>query len=546
MNFFKKYKKTILTIVILPFILSIIAAYMIFGDIGEAIHKMWEYRGHPNKTAGSVTSLSYIITILVATYALGATTFFSFLVWKVSDLNLSVSQQLQGLEKNRDEELVRENALIVYYDLQRGISNLRDLYISCVLNGADCKPNRIYFSADWIKNVANLRNGLTNQELNRVYKLYEQFYALQNLLEEHKGDTQNEEVKGHIEGLTKNVIADFIPLSLLNQIEVTSVEDLIDIDFYITLQKIYALTYLTSETKINKRIENESVVYETYLKGSLFFTGDTKDLLVGNGTLYRVDGKVKCSGKFDLHQFVQGTVYGYYDSTKKFYEYTYESSLGNRYYSKGCLYELTNDNSIKYYYNGDFQDGKIINGITTLFDFNGDVSYKGEINDGQIEGQGTSYIGVGSPEFEGTWKNGNIINGIKFVSGNKVFEGEFRHGKTPWTGKAYDYDLSYTVKKFTGDIQDGKPVNGKGFSYNIDKEGKDLSDVEAYEEWLEETVQDDLMMEESEEYIEDRARQENDYVRRNSNYWVEYISAKWNEGIVTKAENHESNKRIYS
>lgn len=81
-----------MTIAILPFILSVIAAYMIFGDIGEAIHKMWEYRGQPNKTAGSVTSLSYIITILVAIYALGATTFFSFLVWKVSNLNLSVSQ----------------------------------------------------------------------------------------------------------------------------------------------------------------------------------------------------------------------------------------------------------------------------------------------------------------------------------------------------------------------------------------------------------------------------------------------------------------------
>lgn len=125
----------------------------------------------------------------------------------------------------------------MYYDLQRGISNLQDLYISCVLNGADCKPNRIYFSTDWIKNVANLRNGLTNQELNTVYRLYEQFYALQNLLEEYKGDNQNEEVRDHIEELSKKIIADFIPLELLNQINVTSVDELVDIDFYIILQK---------------------------------------------------------------------------------------------------------------------------------------------------------------------------------------------------------------------------------------------------------------------------------------------------------------------
>ncbi|WP_327911327.1 MFS transporter [Bacillus paramycoides] len=229
--------------------------------------------------------------------------------------------------------------------------------------------------------------------------------------------------------------------------------------FILSFKKIYALTYLSSEKKTEPRIENENVVYETYLKDSLFFTGDTEDYLVGNGTLYRVDRNVKCSGKFDLNQFVQGTVYGYYDSTKKCYEYTYDSSLGNRYYSKGSLYELTNDGSIKYFYNGDFQDGKIINGITTLFEFDEYVSYKGEIKDGQIEGQGTSYIGVGSPEFEGTWKNGFIINGIKFVSRDKVFEGEFKYGKIPWNGKAYNYDLSHTVKKFTGDIQDGKPVH---------------------------------------------------------------------------------------
>ena len=167
-SFFKKYKKVILSIIILPLAASLIASYMIFGNLFEALVKMWNYRGNPNITASSVTSLSYIFTILVAIYALCATTFFSKLVWKVSERSLLVSQQLQELEKNRDEEIVRENALIVYYDLQRGISNLREIYINCVLNGTEPKINRIYFSAEWIKNVANLRDGLTNQELNRV------------------------------------------------------------------------------------------------------------------------------------------------------------------------------------------------------------------------------------------------------------------------------------------------------------------------------------------------------------------------------------------
>ncbi|HDX9547302.1 TPA: hypothetical protein ROX78_005602, partial [Bacillus cereus] len=223
-SFFKKYRKVILSIIILPLIASFIAAYLIFGDLIEAVLKMWDYRGKPNITASSVTALSYIFTILVAIYALCATTFFSKLVWKVSESSLLVSQQLQDLEKTRDKEIVRENALIVYYDLQRGISNLRYIYINCVLNGTEPKINRIYFSAEWIKNVANLRDGLTNQELNRVYKLYEQFYALQNILEEYKANEINDELIEFIERLSKEVFADFIPFSLMDQIKVSSVD----------------------------------------------------------------------------------------------------------------------------------------------------------------------------------------------------------------------------------------------------------------------------------------------------------------------------------
>ncbi|MEM5603589.1 hypothetical protein AAHB61_31060 [Bacillus cereus] len=74
-SFFKKYKKVILSIIVLPLIVCFIAAYLIFGDLYEAFLKMLEYRGKPNVTASSVTALSYIFTILVAIYALCATTF---------------------------------------------------------------------------------------------------------------------------------------------------------------------------------------------------------------------------------------------------------------------------------------------------------------------------------------------------------------------------------------------------------------------------------------------------------------------------------------
>lgn len=541
-SFFKKYKKVILSIIILPLIASFIAAYLIFGDLFEAFLKMWEYRGKPNITASSVTALSYIFTILVAIYALCATTFFSKLVWKVSESNLLVSQQLQDLEKTRDKEIVRENALIVYYDLQRGISNLREIYINCVLNGTKPKINRIYFSTEWIKNVANLRDGLTNQELNRVYKLYEQFYALQNILEEYKAHEINDELIEFIERLSKEVFADFIPFSLMDQIKVSSVDELVDIDLYIILQKIYSLTFISSE-KPKENLVNGKTVYEIYIDGVLFFVGDSPKAFVGNGALYNSNGNIKCSGHFNSKQVIKDTIYGYYESTKKCYEYTYEAQL----IKKGTLYKLTDDDNKEYFYKGEFKNGKVLNGITTLFHKNQKISYQGEIVHGNLEGRGTSYNDMGYKEFEGIWKNNTPFNGTKYISYKKVFKGEFRNGH-PWTGTADGLNLSYKVKKFEGEVYEGQPINGTGLFFNRDKEGQTLFDLEAYEEWQEENAEEQARAEEDPKYmesqIESHASMENSNRRRTYDDWTEYINAEWNEGIVTKAEDKEMNKTV--
>ncbi|MCU5599834.1 toxin-antitoxin system YwqK family antitoxin [Bacillus wiedmannii] len=540
----KKYKKVIFYAIVVPIIISLIAAYMIFGDLIEAGFKMWEYRGKPNITASSITSLSYIFTILVAIYALCATTFFSYLVWKVSERNFLVSEQLKDLENNRDEEIVRENALIVYYDLQRGISNLRDLYISYVLKGIDAKPNRIYFSADWIKNVANLRDGLTSQELNRVYKLYEQFYALQNILEEHKVDKPNEELREYLNELSKEVFADFIPLPLLGELKVSSVDELVGIDLYIILQKIYCLTFASSKEKPKEKIVNGKSVYETYLSGVLFFVGDTKEPFVGNGELYNTDGKIKYSGRFDSEHFIPGIIYGYYNSTKKCYEITYDTNTTILEVKMGILYKLHDDKN-QYFYHGEFKDGKVLNGITTLYHKNKKISYQGELKGGFIDGQGTYYNEHGSVEFEGVLQNGLKVNGIEFINGTQCFKGEYKYSK-PWNGIANNYNLSYQVKNFTGEIYEGTPINGEGLIFNRDSEGKDLFDLQTYQEWLEEKVEEEVGFEESLGYIEAQASFDNEEIRRNNDYWTEFIKAQWNKGVVTEADNKESNKKIYA
>lgn len=543
-KFSKGQKRIIAFVFVVPLLISLFVCYMIFGDLTEAVSKMWGYRGKSNITASSVpvTSLSYIFTILIAFYALCATSLFSWLVWKVSKRSLIVSQQLQELENNRDKEIVRENALIVYYDLQRGISNLRNIYINCVLNGTEPKINRIYFSTEWIKNVANLRDGLTNQELNRVYKLYEQFYALQNILEEYKATEINDELLKFIEKLSEEIFADFIPFALMDKIEVSSVDELVDIDLYIILQKIYSLTFISSEEP-KKNVVNGKTVYETYIDGVLFFVGDSKKAFVGNGELYNTNGNIKCSGHFNSKQFIKDTIYGYYESTKKCYEYTYEAQL----IKKGTLYKLTDDGSKEYFYNGEFKDGKVLKGTTTLFHKYGEISYQGGIKDGELEGKGISYDDRGSVEFDGIWENSYPLNGTEYISNKKVFKGVFKNGQR-WNGTAYGLDLSYKVKRFKGELYEGQPINGTGLFFNTDKEGKVLADIEAYEEWLEESAEEQARAAADPEYmesqIESHAIMQNSHRRQTYADWTEYIEAEWNKGIVTKAEDKEVNKTV--
>ncbi|MED2784820.1 hypothetical protein P4257_22555 [Bacillus thuringiensis] len=533
----------IVCVVVVPLLIGIFACYMIFGDLSEAVSKMWEYRGKPNSTASSVTSLSYIFTILIAFYAFCVTTYFSGLLWKVSNESLLVSQKLQNLEDNRDKEIVRENALIVYYDLQRGISNLRNIYINCVLNGTEAKLNRIYFSTEWIKNVANLRDGLTNQELNRVYKLYEQFYALQNILEEYKVNEPNDELIEFIEELSKEVFADFIPFSLMDKLKVSSIDELVDIDLYIILQKIYSLTFISSEDP-KENVVNGKTVYKTYINGVLFFVGDSKKAFVGNGELYNTNGNIKCSGHFNSKQFIKDTIYGYYESTKKCYEITYEAQL----IKKGTLYKLTNDGGKEYFHNGEFKDGEISNGTTTLFYENHKISYQGEIKDGLRSGQGRAYDRKDQLIFDGIWKEDLYFKGILFKEGKETFNGEFKDS-IPWTGDVKNYDLSqHYVKDFTGEICKGIPIKGEGFIFHMDSQARGLADLNEYDKWIEDKIEEQIEAEQDPDYManlaEEQAEFENERIRQSSNHWSNYIKAQWTEGIATEAENKEMNKKV--
>lgn len=558
-NKFKIPNKIVIMIscfILVTWAIAFFVIYMIFGNIPEAISKMWEYRGRSNTTASSVTSLSYVFTILISFYSLCSTTFFSILLWKVSKSSLSVSEKLKDLENQRDEEITRENALIVYYDLQRGISNLQDLYISYVLEKKEAKPSKIYFSTDWIKNVANLRDQLTEQELNKVYKLYEQFHVLQNILEKHDSTKIDEELRVHIRMLSKEVFTNFIPLEILSERNTSSVNELVNIDLYVILKKIYYVTYTSTKRVTIMNVSNGELQYETRLDGTLFFKGDNEEPFVGNGKLYNNNGQVKCFGSFQSKHFVQGVLYGYYSSEHKFYEVTYDKLLIPIELTSVKVYQFSEDDTEKYFYNGQFVDGRIFNGFTTLYGDENTMIYQGEIKDGYKDGQGTSYNSKGKKEFEGTWKEDYYYKGTSFLNGNCEFEGEFKivsayNGKIakPWNGKAKNYDISLKVKNFTGQIFEGEPFVGEGSILYLDGEGRSIGEREQFEEQQVKKFENENQIEpdisEIEKRLEDEAQEENNLARHFYKNFNEYIKADWIQGELTIREVNERNKKIY-
>lgn len=563
-NEFKISKKQTIMITcffLVPLIISLIIGYMIFGNYLEALSKMWAYRGKPNATASSITSLSYIFTILLAFYTFGTTFFFSYLVWKVSKSSLVVSERLQNLEFQREEEVSRENALIVYYDLQRGISNLQELYINYELKGIEAKPSKIYFSTDWIKNVANLRDQLTEQELNKVYKLYEQFHALQNLLEKHDPNKPDEALKTQLKILSEEVFANFIPLQILEKHNVSSANELVNIDLYVILKKIYYLTF--SPSKRPPVQKNESTgLYEITLDGNLFFSGDHKEPFIGNGKIYNTNKEVKCSGEFKEKQFDKGLIYGYYSPGQELYTVNYSRQLAPDELEHVIVYQLDKDGTDTYYYSGKYKQGKIYDGFSTLFNsYTNNIIYQGEFKDGYREGDGTSYNNNEEIEFKGIWKEDYIYIGTEYSNNKIIFKGEFKivndrntvSGKKakPWSGTTTNYDILFEVKNFTGEIYNGEPIKGHGRILHLDYQGRDLKTYEHDEQMsLEQAEYEyenpvEMNVLDIEQQLENEAKESNDRDRQNYGVYNEYIEADWIDKKAIVSEINERNIKIY-
>lgn len=531
------YILLLLFISFVPLILGLTFIYLIFGNFIEAFYRLIELKGRPSSTANAVSSLSYVVTILITLYGILATSIFSYLVWRVSKGSYTVSREIKNLEEIRDEENTREQALIVYYDLNRGFIYIRDLYISVVLNNNLPNPRRLHFSGDWIKNVASLRQGLSNGELNQIYHLYDKFLTLQSLLNDF--DEQKElismEVQNYIKEFSEEFFTDFIPLELLSEFQTSSAEDLLKIDLYVILQKIYLLTFNKGQITQEKK-ENNSEIY--YCDKLPFYKIEEGEKFNGKGTLYNSKGQEKARGEFFNSLFATGNVYGYFDLLEKQYKVEYQTSSSKREIVKSEIKDLNGKGDKKYFYKGQYSQNNLINGITTLFHSEGSIKYRGEIINGEKNGKGTSYSEKGEKTFEGVYKENKRHKGILFENNVVKFEGLFKNGQ-PWEGKVKNYNFRWEyISEFTGEIKNGKPYSGKGYRFKRNSYGDDL-DTLLHEHYYEPVDHEDELREKIENELF------NQRIRDEYTIWKDYIFTNWEEGEATEAEDDEENIIVY-
>ncbi|MHA7097720.1 toxin-antitoxin system YwqK family antitoxin [Priestia megaterium] len=535
---FHKNKRLILIILILllPILISIGLLYLIFGNLYDALIKMFELRGKPNITKDAITSLSYIWTFILTIYSIVITSFFSYLVWKVSKDSLLVSKDLKNLEEKRDSENEREQALIVYYDLQHGFSYLRDLYISLLIKNQSPNPARIFFSDDWIKNVATLRNKLTRPELNQVYQLYNDFFTIQSLLENtySKDNDQIAELRDFTKQLGRKVFPEFLPLQRIEEFKSSSIEDLIDIDWYILIHKIHQFTYPEKQI-VKRKTGNDS--YEVLINGINSYSVKSGDIRDGEGIVYTSNGEEKAIGYFAQGKFMTGKVFGYINPNEKYYSINYETTTPTRNIVSGYVMNPNGDKENKYFYNGYFCENKVFNGFTTEFHSNDEIKFSGNVVNGLRDGYGTSFSSKGKLWFKGIYKQNEKYKG-ELYNEKGSFNGIFKDGR-PWEGnvKRYDFPNQY-ILAFDGEIREGKPYIGEGLMFKQSSMGEDLEERYANDNW-EPDEQHWQMQEENDQSLI------NENIRKNYSDWDDYIKTDWNEGIPMERESIENNITVY-
>ncbi|MFW2490213.1 hypothetical protein ACN077_16850 [Clostridium chromiireducens] len=471
----------------------------------------------------------YYFTIM----AIEVTAILSWALLQTSKESNNLSKAIKAKEDNRDNEKVKESAMIIYYDLLSKIGVFKNLYVTLILSKETKKVNTIEINNDWIKNLSELRNVLSKREIDILFELYENFALLQKA----QVCSDSEAVKDITKSISGKLFIDVLLKYMWMDFE-GKIESLLHNKYYIIFRKI--------EGKINE--EKDYYLYE-----------------LNQLQMKQVNGKDKIHGEYINGVLKNGTDTYYDENGNQIYSLTYKDYKvikGN--YSNYINDRFENIFDIEFDENGIEDTGHII-----IFYDSNMIKYNGNIKVKKYEGYGilyqdNEYLSV---VFDGIWEQGKKKEGvfrdnsknasIEYFNGtyynDKPYTGEIKLGNLKSFNDAYEYK---------GTIKEGKMENGFGYTKNaslIDwgyiESHNDNIQCQRYLMSIEENEcayeyeQDDIPDEVKQELAEESERYE---VQRTKEYLqdeclevVELIGTKWTSGKPKKLEDDDLNKKYF-
>ena len=446
------------------------------------------------------------------------TTCLSYSLLKTSEESTNLSKKIDERENNRDEEKIRESALIVYYDILSKINIVRDLYNKKEFGVNKGIVNNINNNSDWVKHIANLRGTLTEYELSLVFDLYNNFILISDL--QHSQGEKDEEINEIINILVEKVFNK--PLI-----------DYLWIDFK-------GMT----ESLVNRRY------FDILTKILLNFKKDKNDNRINLNK--RIDSRCECDEDGNI---ISGIDEYYIDEKILLYKFEYEEGK----LIKGKL----NDKKNNLIFDCSFdKDGCQKDGYVTRY--GNDVEYKGDIIDGKYSGKGILYYSYkqNKIEFEGIWECNKKVrgeyNGKWTDSAIKYFKGEYKDDE-PYTGKiecGINYKIAEDVYGFKGEILNGIPVDGTGYRFNKHEFSDEykFNHPECEGNEYSQNYEDYYYKEPSDEEIEYLGRKseeasiacEKSEILDNTGHAIELLKANWENGQCKLLEDEIINKAYLS
>ncbi|MHB9940523.1 hypothetical protein CF065_02535 [Clostridium sporogenes] len=477
--------------------------------------------------------ISYYFTIM----ALEVTGILSWALLKTSRKSNELSEAIKAKEDNRDNEKVKESAMIIYYDLLSNVRILKNLYVTLILNKETKSVEVIDINKDWIKNLSELRILLSKREIDVLFELYENFSSLSKAQVCSDAEAIKCITKGTANKLFINVLLKYLWMDFGGKFD-----SILHNKYYIIFRKI--------EVKINEEKECYSIQSNCL-------------------QMKQANGNEKIYGEYINGVLKNGTDSYYDENGHLIYSLTYK----NYKVVKGKYFNYINDVfekifDVKFDENGIEDTGYII-----IFYDSYKIKYKGGIKGEKYEGTGilyqdSEYVSV---IFDGSWEQGKKKEGT-FKDNRKnssivYFEGSFNNDK-PYTGeiKLGNLKTFKDVYEYRGTIKVGKMENGFGYVKNtsfidwdyIKKHSNDPS-CQGYlmakeeEEWNyrcgyeyeQEDIPDDVRQEMAEESARFEIQRSREDLQDTCLEVVELIGTRWTDGNPEKLEDDDLNKKYF-